>query len=560
MGCTCAVVLAVVGWSSTALADFTVTEGQSFTGKVVDVGSGCGPANMTINWGDGTPTSAGTSDGSTGVNGTHTYAEEGTFNGTVSYRCTQLQTDHQKPFQATVVDAPLSSTGRDISGNAGQTLTAVVAHFNDASPSGKVSDFTAQIAWGDGSTSGGSVTSAAGGGFDVTGTHTYGAAGTFTVSTSVADIGGSSTTTQSTARIGAPIPAPPRSTGAPVVSGEPRDREPLATTDGNWAGSPSTFEYQWLRCAKTGDTCVVVPGATKSSYTAVRDDVGSTLRSRVRGRNADGLSLPADSAPTAVVQPFVVRARFTISRNPTCTGVPVTFDASISKTPNGPIKRYRFTEAILAEAFRTYVPGGPWTLADGPNPQATTSFSYDLSIFSIAPYPSFKGLFAANPRLITLTVTDLAGDSASYSQIVNFDPALSNQPRTRCPQTRRKVGHFVKHTVQFSAKKTSASARIPCATTADCAATLLLRTRARRGAKSVVLAKSATVYVPGNQTATITAKLTPKGRALIARGKPLKAIAKFTLVDATGQTTSQSVAATLRKSLPPVRPRAGRPA
>src|SRR4051794_9842476 len=276
LGWSCVVVLALVELSSAAWADFTVKEGQSFSGKVVDVGAGGGLASAMIDWGDGTPSSTGTSDGSTGVNGTHTYADEGTYNGTVSYTCSQFQGLQMKSFQATVIDAPLSGVGRDISGNAGRSFTSVVAHVNDANPFGKATDFTAQIAWGDGSTTGGTVSSAAGGGFDVTGTHTYSAAGNYTVSTSVTDVGGSSTTTSSTARIGAAIPSLARSTGAPVVAGEPRDREPLTTTDGNWSGSPPAFEYQWLRCATaTGGNCVVVPGATASSYTATSDDVGS---------------------------------------------------------------------------------------------------------------------------------------------------------------------------------------------------------------------------------------------------------------------------------------------
>ncbi len=50
---------------------------------------------------------------------------------------------------------------------------------------------------------------AAGGGFDVAGTHTYAASGTYHLSASITDIGGSNATASSTASIGTPQPAPP---------------------------------------------------------------------------------------------------------------------------------------------------------------------------------------------------------------------------------------------------------------------------------------------------------------------------------------------------------------
>src|ERR1017187_6995987 len=61
------------GRGAAAGVDITTVEGQSFTGKVVDIGS-CSLASATISWGDGA-TSAGTSDGGTGIQGHHTYAQ-----------------------------------------------------------------------------------------------------------------------------------------------------------------------------------------------------------------------------------------------------------------------------------------------------------------------------------------------------------------------------------------------------------------------------------------------------------------------------------------------------
>lgn len=68
-------------------------------------------------------------------------------------------------FQATVQDAPLTSAGRDIAGTAGQSLSAIVAHLSDANPNATANDVSAQITWGDGSTSSSPVSAVASSGF-----------------------------------------------------------------------------------------------------------------------------------------------------------------------------------------------------------------------------------------------------------------------------------------------------------------------------------------------------------------------------------------------------------
>jgi hypothetical protein len=59
----------------------------------------------------------------------------------------------------------------------------------------------------------------------------------------------------------------PTSTGPPLLSGEARETEALSGTEGNWAGSPTRFQYQWLRCSTAaGANCAAIPGATATSY------------------------------------------------------------------------------------------------------------------------------------------------------------------------------------------------------------------------------------------------------------------------------------------------------
>jgi hypothetical protein len=70
-----------------------------------------------------------------------------------------------------------------------------VAGLTDADPNGTVSDYTATIDWGDISTSSGTVSGPNGGPFTVSGSHSYATTGTFTITVSIADVGGSTTST-----------------------------------------------------------------------------------------------------------------------------------------------------------------------------------------------------------------------------------------------------------------------------------------------------------------------------------------------------------------------------
>jgi hypothetical protein len=262
LACICAVGLILVTGAAglgaaQAQADVgtavSATEGQPFSGRVVS--TSCAFSAASIDWGDGTAASPGRDAGSPpGVAGDHTYAEEGSYTGTVTYStdCVRFAVVH---FQATVADAQLTAAGRDVAGIRGQRLSGTVGHFGDADPSGAAADFSATVHWGDGTTSAGSVTSAAGGGFDASSAHTYSAGGTFTVSTSIVDSGGSTatatahaaiagTSTTTTTTSGSP-PAPPRLirvtpllapiAGAPIVLTAVADKK-VRTIEWNLSG------------------------------------------------------------------------------------------------------------------------------------------------------------------------------------------------------------------------------------------------------------------------------------------------------------------------------------
>ena len=164
---------------------------------------------VTINWGDSTSPTSGTvsanSSGGFNVNGTHTYAHEGAYNVNVQI-ADGLGNFANVTSTATVADAPLTGTGKTIGAVRGAAFTLVVASFLDADPTGQVGDFSATINWGDNTApTSGTVSVNSGGGFNVTGAHTYANTGSFSIGVTINDVGGSTATANSTATVSPPV-------------------------------------------------------------------------------------------------------------------------------------------------------------------------------------------------------------------------------------------------------------------------------------------------------------------------------------------------------------------
>jgi len=141
------------------------------------------------------------------VSGFHVYAEEGSYN--ISTHVADIGGSTVNAITpVNVADAALSASGTTILAPHGTPLNnAVMATFTDADPNGVVSDYTATIAWGDATSSAGTITANAGGGFNVTGSHTYIATGNHTAIITIHDVGGSMTTASSTVKDDFPLTA-----------------------------------------------------------------------------------------------------------------------------------------------------------------------------------------------------------------------------------------------------------------------------------------------------------------------------------------------------------------
>jgi hypothetical protein len=94
--------------------------------------------------------------------------------------------------------------------------------------------------------------------------------------------------------------AAPQNSAAPSISGTERDGQTLTASNGTWSDSPTSFAYQWQRCATDGTGCGDITGATKQSYGLTPGDVNHTVRVVVTASNADGKS-SATSDATGVI-------------------------------------------------------------------------------------------------------------------------------------------------------------------------------------------------------------------------------------------------------------------
>jgi hypothetical protein len=120
---------------------------------------------------------------------------------------------------------------------------------------------------------------------------------TLTVSVVATNSGGSSSAAISAASAAViPAAAVPVNTALPVISGTAQVGQTLATTNGTWTNSPTSFTYQWNH-AVIG----AIPGATASTYVPVTGDIGNTLTVSVVATNSGGSSSAATSAATGAV-------------------------------------------------------------------------------------------------------------------------------------------------------------------------------------------------------------------------------------------------------------------
>jgi hypothetical protein len=244
--------------SSSGVESLSPVEGAPFSGLVAQFCSPPQPvSSATVAWGDG---STSPSDGEAvtvtpvsgncyQVSGSHTYRDEAPTPLTITVTPSPTSGGLPAPATgaATVADAALrvAFNSSALAGGALDIPSSVIAHVADANPDapacgqGGSCDLSANIAWGDGSSSQGAISPDASGGFDVTGGHAYAAPGTYTIVARVADKGGATASAQGVYTI-----KPPPGVGQGCSNPVPA----IGATQGLYGASlydPSRFKPHW---------------------------------------------------------------------------------------------------------------------------------------------------------------------------------------------------------------------------------------------------------------------------------------------------------------------------
>ncbi len=159
--------------------------------------------SATISWGDGSSSPAPVTGlgGEAGYDVTaspHVYVEEGSYSLVVSIiDIGGAQATVTIPVS--VLDVPLAATpvsALSVSGLGSASFSGRLASFTDADAGNQIADYSAQILWGDGSASQGTVAVASPGVYAVNGAHAYAQSGTYSVTVLVRDSGGQSALAQ----------------------------------------------------------------------------------------------------------------------------------------------------------------------------------------------------------------------------------------------------------------------------------------------------------------------------------------------------------------------------
>jgi GH25 family lysozyme M1 (1,4-beta-N-acetylmuramidase) len=106
--------------------------------------------------------------------------------------------------------------------------------------------------------------------------------------------------TPAVASSGATPGTAPKPRTLPTITGTAQAGQLLTAQVGTWTGSPTSFSYQWRRCAANGTGCASITGATGTTYTLAPGDIGATVRLVVTALAATGAS-SATTAPTALI-------------------------------------------------------------------------------------------------------------------------------------------------------------------------------------------------------------------------------------------------------------------
>jgi streptogramin lyase len=371
----------------------------------------------TIDWGDGTQ-SAGTivfdpNTSSYRVDGNHNYAEDGTYTVTTTINHEGILSTTTSTV--TVTDAALSASGVDVSAVEGSAFSGRVAHFTDANPNPDINDFSATIDWSDGHTSAGTITADGSGGFNVSGSNTYAEEGSYAVSVSIMDAGGSTASASSTATV-ADASLSATGVGNHSIVGVPVTAVVATFTDAN--SSPNINDFSATIDWGDGTTSAgTITSNGSGGFNVTGSHTYATADSYLTSVTiTDAGGSTASASSTQTVNKDNTTTSLTLSPNPSVFGQLVTFTATVSAvdagagTPSGMVVFSTLDGSIIGTATLS---GGTASI------RVARSCSSNLSTcIAKASYEGDSNFNTSTSNSVTQTVNP-ADTTSTVSALVN---------------------------------------------------------------------------------------------------------------------------------------------
>jgi PKD repeat protein len=415
--------------SSSLSASFT----DAFTGAAAS------DFTATIAWGDGS-TSLGTVTGSNGsysINASHQYAEEGSCAVSVSIADAGGSTASLSTT-ATVADAALTAGTASVTASSeGVSSSSLSASFTDANTAAPAGDFTATINWGDNTTSTRVVTGS-GGTYSVSGGHQYAEEGTYTVSVSVADVGGSSASLSTTAAV---ADVALSATAQTVTATEGASFTGVVATFADSNPNGTSADYSAVITWDDGSTSAGTIGSSGGYFTVTRTHTFAEEGSRPISVTISDQAASATAASSAdVLDAALTVTAQTVSaaEGASFTGVVATFtDAD----PNGTVADYSATitwpdgttsAGTVGSTGGVFTVAGTHTFADeGSYPVSVAVTDNEGSSFTADAWATAAGMPTAREGLAAVTGPDgriyaLGGyNGAPLNTVEAYDPATN---------------------------------------------------------------------------------------------------------------------------------------
>jgi hypothetical protein len=402
----------------------SAVEGASFTGTVANFSSTntstlASQYTASITWGDG-GSSTGTVAGGSGsftVTGTHTYAEEASYTATITITDTSSGNTTTVQSTATVADAALTAGSVTPTGGVeGSTASSASFTFTDANAGATPADFTATCDWGDSSTNSGLVTGSAGSfSVDCGSSHTYAEEGGYTVTVSVSDDGGS--TTSGTSSVTVADAALTSVCAAVAVSPQAFSGSTATFTDADVNGvvTDYTATISWGDGSSSAATIAGGPGTGPYTVTGSHTYLSTgpfTIKTKI---DDAGGSTTTATCQTVVFAFAPGRGGFVIGDGNSTNGTAVTFWGSHWAKANS------LSGGAAPAAFKGYA-------LNPATPACGTSWSSDPGNSTpppAGPLPAYMGVIVSSS--ITQSGSQISGDTV-HIVIVKTDPGYGPAP------------------------------------------------------------------------------------------------------------------------------------